>query len=151
MMILDGKVLKGDHSFKFSKHMAKIEDTSVFTGLYTMTNEYEEIVQQLLVPSKSLVYLKHSFEKMREAYSDYGHEMPVAFFTDNVKGDKAFVESVFESLKDNVKPLERGEMDNSETNTDDLSLPDNIRKIYICRNFALIEQEISICYYNTKK
>ncbi|CAO3620732.1 unnamed protein product [Mucor hiemalis] len=97
MMILEGKILKGDHSFKFPKHMAKIEDTSVFTGLYTMTNEYEEIVQQLLVPSKALVYLKHSFEKMREAYFDYGHEMLVAFFTDNVKGDKAFVENVFES------------------------------------------------------
>ena len=57
MMLLDGKVLKGDHSFKFPKHMAKIEKTSVFTGLYTVTNEYEEIVQQVLVPSKLLSYL----------------------------------------------------------------------------------------------
>ena len=45
MMLLDGKVLKGDHSFKFPKHMAKTNEASVFTALYTITNEYEEIVQ----------------------------------------------------------------------------------------------------------
>lgn len=98
MMLLDGKVLKGDHSFKFTKHMAKIEDSSVFSTLYTMTNEYEEIVLQALVPSKALSYLKHSFEMMQEAYKDYGHDMPLVFFTDNVSGDKTFLESMFSSL-----------------------------------------------------
>ncbi|CAO3629079.1 unnamed protein product, partial [Mucor hiemalis] len=46
MMLLDGTVLKGDHSFKFAKHMAKIENGSALSALYTMTNEYEEIVLQ---------------------------------------------------------------------------------------------------------
>ena len=39
MMLLDGKVLKGDHSFKFPKHMANIDGTTMFTALYTMTNK----------------------------------------------------------------------------------------------------------------
>ncbi|KAL9539173.1 hypothetical protein MBANPS3_010416 [Mucor bainieri] len=70
MMLLDGNVLKGDRSSKFPKHMGKIEDNNVFSALYTMTNEYEEIVQQALVPSKSLSYLKHALEMMKDAYVD---------------------------------------------------------------------------------
>lgn len=55
--------------------MAKIEVSSVFTALYTMNSEYEEIVHQVLVPSKSLSYLKHLFKKI----VIYGHETPIAF------------------------------------------------------------------------
>ncbi|KAI8875002.1 hypothetical protein K501DRAFT_280789 [Backusella circina FSU 941] len=43
MMLLGGKLLKGDPSFKFTKHMAKIGEPSTFIGLYTLTNEHEEI------------------------------------------------------------------------------------------------------------
>ncbi|OBZ85966.1 hypothetical protein A0J61_05984 [Choanephora cucurbitarum] len=93
MILLDGKLLKGNHSFKFPKHVTRIEETSVFTALYTVTNEHEKIVQQSLVPSKALSYLRYPFEKMHEAYSLYGHEMPIAFFTDNIKGDKSFLEA----------------------------------------------------------
>lgn len=142
MMILDGKVLKGDHSFKFPKHMAKIEETSVFTGLYTVTNEYEEIVQQVLVPSKALSYLRYSFEKMREAYTIYGHEMPVAFFTDNVKGDKSFLEGVFESLKDQVQPVANAEVVVAEEETGYLEMPEEVEIIYINRDSERINEVI---------
>ncbi|KAI7878129.1 uncharacterized protein EV154DRAFT_606504 [Mucor mucedo] len=143
MMLLDGKILKGDHSFKFPKHMAKIEDTSVFTGLYTMTNEYEEIVHQVLVPSKALSYLKHSFQKMSKAYTDYGHEMPIAFYTDNVKGDQTFVEGIFESLKEGVKPTSVDEMNSNGSNgCNYLQLPDAVEVSYICRDFDLMESSV---------
>jgi hypothetical protein len=42
-MTLGGKYLKGDHSFKIIKRMGKIEGTPMFTVLYTVCNEYEEI------------------------------------------------------------------------------------------------------------
>ncbi|CAO3644785.1 unnamed protein product [Mucor hiemalis] len=71
MMLLDGKVLKIDHSFKFPEHMAKIEEISVFSALYTLNNEHEKNVRQTLVPSKSLTYMKHSFTKMHEAMCKY--------------------------------------------------------------------------------
>lgn len=88
--------------------MVKAEETSVFTVLYTVKNEYEEVVQQFLVPSKALSYLQFSFEKkIHEAYSLYSHKMPITFFTDNVKGDKTFLEGIFESLKVNIKLLVR--------------------------------------------
>lgn len=137
MMILDKKVLKGDHSFKFPKKMAKIEDVSVFSGLYTVTNEYEEIVLQVLVPSKALAYLRYSFQKMRDAYSYYGHTLPVAFFTDNVKGDRSFLEEMFESLTENVEPAKV----NSGT-ADDIQLPNDVEVKYLCRDFEAMENEI---------
>ncbi|CEP11895.1 hypothetical protein [Parasitella parasitica] len=137
IMLLDGKVLKGDHSFKFPKHMAKIEEAGVFTALYTVTNEYEEIVHQVLVPSKSLLYLKHSLQKMKEAYELYGHAMPVAFFTDNVKSDKAFFESIFESLK--VAPV----IQSSESiPSESLKLPEDTHVEYINRDIERMDDKI---------
>lgn len=133
MMLLDGKILKGDHSFKFAKHMAKIDETSIFTALYTMTNEYEEIVHQVLVPSKSLSYLKFSLEMMRDAYIDYGHEMPVVFFTDNVTGDKTFFEDIFGSLRENTQPMTTEEIASLGCH-EYLQLPASVSTIYICRD-----------------
>ncbi|KAI8147390.1 hypothetical protein BJV82DRAFT_345657 [Fennellomyces sp. T-0311] len=43
LAILAGVILKGDHSFKVPKHMAKLGGSSAFTALYTVCNEYEEI------------------------------------------------------------------------------------------------------------
>jgi hypothetical protein len=60
-----------------------------------MTNGNEEIVHQVLVPSKSVLYLTHPFQKMYEAYLDYGHDMPEVFFTDNVNGDKKNFGEIF--------------------------------------------------------
>ncbi|KAG2191632.1 hypothetical protein INT47_000543 [Mucor saturninus] len=88
MMLLGGKVLKGDHSFKIIKHMASVDETNMFNALYTICNEFEEIRMMLLVPSKSLEHLKWSFQKMMQAYEGYGHDSPVVFYTDNVRGDR---------------------------------------------------------------
>ncbi|KAG2221923.1 hypothetical protein INT45_013259 [Circinella minor] len=54
MMVLDGVVLKGDHTFKIIKHMAKVDRESTFYALYTVYNEFEEISIQLLVSTKKL-------------------------------------------------------------------------------------------------
>ncbi|KAI8885554.1 hypothetical protein K501DRAFT_270655 [Backusella circina FSU 941] len=59
--------------------MVKLGESSPFTGLYTVNMGYEEIVHQVLVPSKLFSNLKYTFEKMREAYISYAHQMPVAF------------------------------------------------------------------------
>jgi hypothetical protein len=75
------------------------------TALYTVCNEYEEIRSQILIPTKSLGHLKYAFDSMREAYNMYGHEQPQIFFTDNVQGDKKFLEGAFSSLTENTVPV----------------------------------------------
>ncbi|KAG2193590.1 hypothetical protein INT47_007393 [Mucor saturninus] len=79
LMLTSGKIIRGDHSFKIVNHIAKIENSSAFTALYTVFNEYEEIRLMSLVPSKSHSYLKWSFEKIYEACKMYGHELPTVF------------------------------------------------------------------------
>ncbi|KAG2211306.1 hypothetical protein INT45_003588, partial [Circinella minor] len=105
MEILDGKNLKGDHTFKIIKLMSKVNGVPVFTALYTALNEYEEIRLQFLVPTKSLSHLQYGFDKLREAYELYGHKQPEIFFTDNVIGDQGFLKSVFPSLLKDVIPV----------------------------------------------
>lgn len=62
--MLDGVVLKGDHSFKIIKHMGKMNGVSTFNALYTVLNEYEEIRLQVLSPTKALSHLASSFDNM---------------------------------------------------------------------------------------
>lgn len=62
--LLDGKILKGDHSFKIIKHMGKTDGSPAFNALYTICNEYEEIRIQVLAPTKALSHLKPSFDAM---------------------------------------------------------------------------------------
>ncbi|KAI8636096.1 hypothetical protein BD408DRAFT_109402 [Parasitella parasitica] len=50
--LLDGVVLKADHSFKIIDHIAKLNEMPIFTALYTVCNEYEEIRCQSLVATK---------------------------------------------------------------------------------------------------
>src|ERR1700722_1446757 len=98
MMLLDGKVLKGDHSFKIVKHIAKVGKEPTFSAMYTVCNEYEEIRMQVLTPTKSLSHLHEPFENLVRSYETYGNALPDIFFTDNVRGDKNFLESMLPSL-----------------------------------------------------
>ena len=79
VMLLDGRVLKGDHSFKIIKSIGKTGGSPKFSALYKVCNEYEEIRMQSLVPTKSLNHLRYSFEAMRDAYSMYGHRLQKSF------------------------------------------------------------------------
>lgn len=60
---LSGTILKGDHSHKFNKKMYRVNNCPSFTGLYTVTNEYDEIRVMVLTPTKALDFLKGPFEK----------------------------------------------------------------------------------------
>ena len=105
MMVLDAKYLKGDHSFKIIKLIGKVDGAPIFTALYTILNEYEEVRLQFLVPTKSLFHLKYAFNAVRRSLDFYGHGQPEIFFTDNVRGDKNILEDVFPSLKEALQPV----------------------------------------------
>lgn len=59
--MLDGVILKGDHSFKIINHMAKVNGVSTFSCLYTILNEYEEIRIMVLFHSKKMENLAPQF------------------------------------------------------------------------------------------
>ncbi|KAG2192239.1 hypothetical protein INT47_009231, partial [Mucor saturninus] len=99
---LGGIILKLDHSFKIIKHMGKVNGVSTFAGLFTVLNEYGEIRMQLLVPSKSHNCLRPSFQNMMDSYRKFNSDMPQIAYTDNVTGDRNFLEEVIPSLTRDV-------------------------------------------------
>ncbi|KAH8553886.1 hypothetical protein BGW37DRAFT_548126 [Umbelopsis sp. PMI_123] len=95
-------VLKGDHSFKLVKRIARVKGTSVFQAMYTMCNEYEQIRMMMFVPSKGHLHLRMPLQELRKAYDLYGHSQPEFVFTDDVNCDRRLLEEELPSLQHNV-------------------------------------------------
>ena len=141
MMVLDGVVLKGDHTFKIIKHMAKVGGESTFYALYTVCNEFEEIRLQLLVPTKKVTHLKRSFEQMLKSYHLYGPQEPQILYTDYIAGDKRFLQETIPSLNQplsattttSASASSSSTITNNTTNNNSkyISLPDHISPRYI--------------------
>ncbi|KAG2216099.1 hypothetical protein INT45_001361 [Circinella minor] len=136
MTAVGGEILKGDHTFKFIKKIAKMGNQPTFGALYTICNEYEEIRLQLLVPTKSLHHLKTPFEEMMKTYRQYGYQPPRLFLTDNVRGDKLFLQQMITSLNDNSI----AEASSSAANLEPESLTEQIE------SFIKIPDNVNINY-----
>ncbi|KAF8802776.1 hypothetical protein BYT27DRAFT_7111482, partial [Phlegmacium glaucopus] len=95
-----------DHSHKITKHVAKVNGERVFNGLLTVTNEKGEIRACNLVATKAHSQFEEALKGMRESLELYGHRQPELFYTDNM-ADKSFLESSFNSLRENVVPVEK--------------------------------------------
>jgi hypothetical protein len=111
--------------------MGKINGISTFLALYTVLNEYEEIRLQVIAHTKALSHLAPSFNSMIDTYKKLNFEMPKLFYTDNVAGDKQFLEKVIPSLLDNVEhvhpPMRYLVTLNDLTSLPVASLPENIQ------------------------
>ncbi|CAO3624567.1 unnamed protein product [Mucor hiemalis] len=103
--LLDGKILKGDHSFKIIKKMNKTNGVSDYSCLYTVMNEFEEIKMQVLAPTKSLKHVIPSYNNMMASYHKYKFELPQIFYADNVIGYRAVLEEVMPSSLENVEHI----------------------------------------------
>ena len=132
MTAVGGEILKGDHTFKFIKKIAKMGNQPTFGALYTICNEYEEIRLQLLVPTKSLHHLKTPFKEMMKTCRQYGYQPPRLFFIDNVRGDKLFLQQMITFLSDNSTveaslPAANLEPESSTEQSESfIKIPDNV-------------------------
>src|SRR5579862_9389668 len=97
VMKRSGYILKGDHSHKVTKHIAKINGETVFSGLYTVTNEYEEVRTQIFTATKSHRELDMALRSLNDGLQLYGNPPPAIYFTDDCCSDRNFLENVFPS------------------------------------------------------
>ncbi|KAJ6624473.1 hypothetical protein B0H10DRAFT_2212585 [Mycena sp. CBHHK59/15] len=95
-----------DHSFKLTKHIAKVNGEQVFIALLTITNEKGEICVCNLVATKSHSQFELALEHMRESLILYSHDQPAVFYTNNML-DKDFLERCFPSLREDVIAVEK--------------------------------------------
>jgi hypothetical protein len=106
MAALSGYILKWDHSFKLPKFMMKLEGTQVFTALFTIVNEWEQIRYQTFVPTKLLLHLRAGLEAIVSSLKEHGLPEPVLGFTDAVAQDIGTFCACIPSLGEAVNPVQ---------------------------------------------
>ncbi|KAG6835342.1 hypothetical protein H0H93_002451 [Arthromyces matolae] len=115
MSMLSARIICIDHSFKVPKHVGKVGGEPAFGALHTAVNEYGEIREMTLTPTKShdqfmpaLAHIPHSLRK-------YGHGDIEGVFTDSAADKQALEQIIPSLLKDVVPP--------AATTLDSLKLP----------------------------
>lgn len=91
---------------KITKHIAKVLGQRIFTALLTVTNEIGLIRICNLVATKAHSQFELPLKEMCASLELFGHKPTTLFYTDNV-ADKAFLESSFPSLLQDVVPVEK--------------------------------------------
>jgi 3'-5' exonuclease len=92
---------------KITKEIMKVHGQSIWVGLLTVTNQKAEVRVCDLAATKSHSQFELALKGMKESLKLYGHLPPKIFYTDNIWGDKQFLEESFESLRQNVIPVEK--------------------------------------------
>ena len=88
------------------KHVFKIDGVPIFSALLTVTNEKGEIRVCIFVATKSHSQFEDALRRVADDLVVYGHDLPEAFYTDNMV-DKAMLEKIFISLRNDVVPVEK--------------------------------------------
>lgn len=84
--------------------MAKLDGTVLFSALFTIVNELEQVRWQVFVPTKALEHIKGGFVGIVESLRTRGLPPPLIGYTDNVHADYATAVECIPSLKFNVSP-----------------------------------------------
>lgn len=69
--------MRGDHTFKFTKYVRALENCRAFAAVYTIMNEYGEIVAQYFVSTKSLKEIQQALRLLAHRYVKMGLEVIV--------------------------------------------------------------------------
>ncbi|KAJ7113767.1 hypothetical protein C8R44DRAFT_228585 [Mycena epipterygia] len=73
----------------------KINGESVFSAALTVTNEFAEARVLAFVATNSHSEFKSALEQARNNLHIYGHSGPEAWYTDNPRIDKHFMEGIY--------------------------------------------------------
>ncbi|KAF5382655.1 hypothetical protein D9615_003032 [Tricholomella constricta] len=106
MASLPGAILKGDHTFKLIKYMARLSGEPTHDAMYTVVNEWEDARNQAFTLTKSLSYVSEMYQDIADGIKEHGHPPTSFMYTDNASGELGFHESTTKSLTNNVKHRE---------------------------------------------
>ncbi|KAL0563845.1 hypothetical protein V5O48_018216, partial [Marasmius crinis-equi] len=94
--------LAGDHTFRIMKAMARLKSEPIFSALFSLVNEWEEIRAQAMGLTKGFSILPEMFKEVSVGLKEHGHQPTALYFCDNPLAERDFHEKVTQSLKDNV-------------------------------------------------
>lgn len=104
--MIDGRHLKVDHSFKITKCI-RMDGSIVFEGMFTIMNEYGQIVAYWFTHGSNLGQLRANILQLAQRYKMHGFPGPDTLTTDRCCQERTFWEGsatdepIFDTLKIN--------------------------------------------------
>ena len=98
MQRISGRYLSGDHSHKVAK-VILMQGTRAFEGMYTVMNEYSQILGFWFVNGTSLSEIEPCLQGLNARYKLHGFEGPIFFTTDRCCDERSFFEGAASNEK----------------------------------------------------
>ncbi|KAJ3310268.1 hypothetical protein HDU76_003407, partial [Blyttiomyces sp. JEL0837] len=106
---IDGRILSADAAFKVAsltiirstvENLNSIGTSRPIKSIYTIFNEYDQIVFQKALPTNSLEDIKLDLKLLfLTRYRQLGLKMPLIFYTDRCCDDKVFIEALCDEIQ----------------------------------------------------
>jgi hypothetical protein len=93
LQLIDGTIFKGDHSRKTAK-LIRIKGTRIFKSIYTLMNEYHQILGFWFTIGESLDELRDVLSGVAKRFSNHGFDGPVLYYTDSCCKEKQYLKTV---------------------------------------------------------
>jgi hypothetical protein len=102
MAALPATLIRWDQSYKAIKYIARVDSVRTFGGLWTMTNEKEQIRQMLCTLTDHMHHIERPLHDTVRSLHEHGHDPISHLWTDNVTADRQFAERVIPTLRVDV-------------------------------------------------
>lgn len=91
---VDGDILAVDTSHKVTKLVYVAATTQVYHGLFTVMNEYGQVVAFWFVKTGTMEEIRPAMRALRRRYVTMGWPLPVAIYSDRALQDNTFLQDV---------------------------------------------------------
>ena len=99
MQGIDGIMFKGDASHKVTKLVYVNVDEKVYHGLYTLMNEFGEVMGWWFIRTGKMEELENSIRMLRKRYEMNNFERPQIIYSDRPEMDRSLWEKIWPSIQ----------------------------------------------------
>uniref|UniRef100_A0A383VCY3 Uncharacterized protein n=1 Tax=Tetradesmus obliquus TaxID=3088 RepID=A0A383VCY3_TETOB len=97
LLRVGGKLAKGDHNFKFTSHVRK-DGQTVYAAVFTLMNEFNQIMAQYLVEDTSWDALVPKIEATCQRLERLGLDLPHTVYLDNTTSSENSIRAAMPGL-----------------------------------------------------
>ena len=99
MQGIDGIMFKGDASHKVTKLVYVNTDEKVYRGLYTLMNEFGEVIGWWFIRTGRMEELEDSIRKLRNRFEMHNFDRPLIVYSDRPEMDRSLWEKIWPSIQ----------------------------------------------------
>lgn len=99
MQGIDGIMFKGDASHKVTKLVYVNTDEKVYHGLYTLMNEFGEVMGWWFIRTGRMEELEVSIRKLKKRYEMHNFDRPLIVYSDRPEMDRSLWEKIWPSIQ----------------------------------------------------